>query len=284
MAINHRLIAGTALALVVTVVASRALSQGLDSDFEALAACDKLDAIAGTGKSVSDYIVGSGFEQFAAAVVADCPKHLVGLGQAWEAMAADPSFDMFARLSPCAQLNSIESDGKSVSEFIVESGYDAFTQPVLANCPRHLESLGIAWQRLNPSDEPQGEGPRAFADLSPCEQLDVIDGTPGKAVTDHIFLSGIEDYAFAVRNQCRRHIEALAAAEQRSRTSSSTMDADFESLAPCQKLDVIDGTGKSVPEYIATSGVDEFTADVYAMCRRHIGNLIEAQRMVENGN
>lgn len=297
---RRSLIIGTSLTILATVIVGQAYSQGVDQEFEALPACDKLDAIAGTGKSVASYIAGSGFDDFAADVVNECPRHLVELGRAWEMMAADPNFDLFARLPACEKLNSIEGDGKSVSNFIENSGYDAFAGQVLENCPRHLEELGVAWQRINARGGPDSENPGpeeslTFDQLPRCQQLDVIDSTPGKLVADHIYLSGIDDYEFAVRNECNRHMGALEEAIRRNdanrvsipaatpvSASNSGLNPTFESLAPCQKLDVVQGTGKSVPQYIADSGIDEFSPDINSMCTRHIGNLIEAQRIVED--
>jgi len=292
---RYDFIIGGSLTVAVILAASQVGSQGLDTEFEALPACRKLDAIAGSGKSVSEYIQGSGFDDFAAAVVNDCPRHLVSLGTAWETLAADPDFDMFSRLSPCEQLNAVEGDDKSVANFIAQTGYATFARPVLASCPRHLTELGVAWERLNARGGPEGPpetpapapAPTPFDQLPRCEQLDVIEGTPGKSVVDHIFLSGIEDYADAVRSNCDRHLPALEAAERRTsatNSSNASLNSDFERLAPCQKLDVIEGTGKSVPEYMAESGIEDFTSDVYSMCRRHIDNLIEAQRIAESTN
>jgi len=292
---RYAFIIGMSLTVAVALAVNQAWSQGLDTEFEALPACRKLDAIAGSNKSVPEYIVGSGFDDFATDVVNDCPRHLVSLGKAWETLAADPDFDMFSRLSPCEQLNAAARDDKSVADFIAQSGYANFARPILEACPRHLAELGIAWERLNARGGPEvppetpapSSAPTPFDQLPRCEQLDVIEGTPGKSVVDHIFLSGIEDYADAVRSNCDRHLPALEAAERRagvSNPSSNNLNTDFEKLAPCQKLDVIEGTGKSVPEYIAESGVEDFASDVYSMCRRHIDNLVEAQKSVEAAN
>jgi hypothetical protein len=129
----------------------------------------------------------------------------------------------------------------------------------------------------------------------------VIDSTPGKSVADFIVGSGIEGYATAINNQCRRHLEALRAARQMAATLNASPEIDslqiaptfstaandgpdleFESLAPCQKLDVIQSSNKSVPRYIADSGPEEFSDDIYKMCNRHIDNLIEAERILGN--
>ena len=285
---RRSLIIGTSLTLLATVIVGQAYSQNSDLGFEALPACGKLNAIAGSGKSVVDYIMGSGFDQFAADVVTNCPRHLVSLGQSWEIVAARDG-RMFDQLSPCEQLNAVERDEKSVTDFIVNSDYNSFAQPVLENCPRHLENLGRAWQRLNPIQ--RGNDATPFERLSRCQQLDVIDSTTGKSVVDHIFGSGIETYEFAVRNECNRHLEALEEAiRQAQRTTvlpvntnvvgNIAVNLSFESLAPCQKLDVVQGEGKSVPRYIAGSGINDFAPDIYSMCTRHIGNLIEAEKII----
>jgi hypothetical protein len=295
---------GTLSAVGASAIVGQAYSQSVDRAFEALPACQKLDAIAADRKDVAEYIANSGFDEFATDVLEECPRYLVDLGGAWEMMANNPNLNMFERLSPCAQLNAIESDGKSLSAFIVDSGYDRYARPVLNDCPRHLEELGTAWKALNPEPPIGGlrtsNPPQTFAELSRCDQLDVIEATPSKSVIDHIYGSGIEDYEYAVRSQCNRHLPALQEAEKRTNADSrqpvaTTLDVaiaparnalnpEFERLSPCQKLKVIQGSGKSLPQYIADSGVEDFKADIYRMCPRYEASLIAAERMLANPN
>lgn len=282
LAMRSILIVGASLTLAATVVIGHAYSQGVDTEFEVLPVCNKLDAIANTGKSVSSYIAGSGFDEFAAAVVNDCPRHLVELGRAWE-LAANRDAEMFERLPVCEKLHAIKSDGKSVADYIEAAGYEAFARSVLERCPRHLEELGIAWQKLNAqgpntSEDPSNFTPEpdpVFAALPPCRQLDVIEDE-NKSVPRYIAESGIEDFEAAIRETCPRHVPSLNQAFE-----IAGLDPAFEALAPCQQLDVIRDSGKSVPQYIADSGIEDFYADVTSMCSRHFDNLMAAQRIIE---
>jgi hypothetical protein len=273
-------IVGTAITLVATVVVGQAYSQGGDQAFEALPACEQLKIISEKGESLPQYISGSGFDQFALPVVDQCPQYLDALAAAWEIVIESPqSGDLaFERLSACEKLFVVEDRNGSVADFIVQSGFESFARPIVSGCPRHLAELSEAWKR---SQEGVGNGtPIPFSELPACTQLNRIQ-QDGKSVSDYIAGSGIDNYASDIRTQCPQYVPDLTEAERiLGRARNQALNPTFESLAPCQKLDVIQGEGKSVPQYIADSGLEDFASDIYGMCTRHIANFEQAQRIL----
>jgi hypothetical protein len=261
-----------------------------DPAFERLPACQKLDVVQGTGKSVPRYIADSGFDAFAAPIVETCPQHLISLGEAWEIMVREsnrfPASMTFGRLSACEQLNAIKANNREPLPNFIARDFERFKQPVLQECPGHLKALGQAWQQINPPNA-TGVGPEDdFERLPECEQLRRI-ALDGKSLSDYIRGSGIEQFEQPIQEQCPAYLDALNSAIQENSRILFSLSVPpssvetFEQLAPCQKLDVVDGTGKSVADYIAGSGYDQFAPDVYQFCRRHEGALEEARRTLQ---
>ncbi|MEM6839757.1 MAG: hypothetical protein AAF609_23335 [Cyanobacteria bacterium P01_C01_bin.120] len=279
----HRvLIFSVTVVIGSTLILEQAVSQNSPAQtFERLSACRKLDAIARAGKSVPEYIAGSGYRQFDNEIRSTCTWHLESLNVALVSLGLDPTFEA---LTACEKLEAIEKAGKSVVDYLVGSGLGEFANDIGNNCPEYLLELDQALEEAT-----GGPGPAApFAVLPRCTQLDIIDSDPNKDVIEHIVGSGIEVYAEPVRNKCDRHLSALEEAERRvgiaNSSDSESVGSAFEALAPCQKLDVIDDVGKSVPQYLAGSGLQEFSPDIYSNCRRHESALTEAQRLLNAAN
>ncbi|MGD1859165.1 MAG: hypothetical protein ACFB0E_04235 [Leptolyngbyaceae cyanobacterium] len=337
----HRaLIFSIAIVAGGTLVINQAVSQpATDSDFESLSACGKLDAIARAGKSVPDYITGSGYRQFDDEIRSTCTWHLESLNVALNRVGRDPAFEA---LTACQKLDAIDRAGKSVAQYIAGSGIEDFDVEIINNCPQYRAALDEAGG-LRIGGGPQeisycasldlmkseGESPSEiiarsldientskiiadecpeyqsdleqakkiqqnavaiesigggvpFSALSPCTQLDIIENEPNKNIIDYIVGSGIEIYANAVRSNCTWHLSVLEEAERRtyilfSNFDGKVIDPEFEASTPCQKLDVIDEVGKSVPQYITNSGIEDFFTDIESRCRRHFESLTEAR-------
>lgn len=75
--------AATASPVAVTVAQRPARQSVTPVKFENLSPCDQLDAIAKGGKSVAEYIVGSGYENYESQVKANCNWHNEQLAIAW---------------------------------------------------------------------------------------------------------------------------------------------------------------------------------------------------------
>ncbi|MEM6519721.1 MAG: hypothetical protein AAF722_10385 [Cyanobacteria bacterium P01_C01_bin.70] len=273
----HRaLLFSVAIVVSGTLILDQAVSQTTpDSDFESLSACSKLDAIDRAGKSVPDYIAGSGYRQFDDEIRSTCPWHSESLNVALTRLGRDPAFEA---LSACDKLRAVDRAGKSLPQYIADSGIEDFDTEIINNCPRYRTALEEA------GGPGRGEGPGANLDLqgsteadfdrlSACEKLDAI-AKAGKSVPDYIAGSGYRQFDNEIRSTCDWHLESLNVA-----LNSLGREPAFEMLTACQKLDAIDEAGKSVPQYIAGSGLEEFSADVYSMCRRHVEALTEAQRI-----
>lgn len=116
-----------------------------------LSLCDQLDSVAKAGKSVSEFIVNSGqYDKFAAEVTTKCNWNVEQL-QAANRILHPPAQVSFDNLPLCDQLDSVAKAGKSVSDFIINSGrYDEFATEVTTKCNWNTGQLQIADRILHP--------------------------------------------------------------------------------------------------------------------------------------
>ncbi|MEM6839976.1 MAG: hypothetical protein AAF609_24465 [Cyanobacteria bacterium P01_C01_bin.120] len=275
----HRaLIFSIAIVTGGTLVINQAVSQPApDSDFESLSACEKLDAIARAGKSVPDYIAGSGYRQFDSEIRSICTWHLESLNVALNRVGRDPAFEA---LTACEKLDAIDRAGKSVPQYIAGSGIEDFDVEIINDCPQYraaLDEAGGPRSGVGPGENSDLQGPTEadFESLSACGKLDAI-ARAGKSVPAYIADSGYQQFDDEIRSTCNWHSESLDVALNRL-----NLVPEFEALSACGKLDAIAASGKSVSQYIAGSGIGEFSADINSMCREYLGDLDEAQRSLQ---
>jgi len=254
MYIRRALVLGTIVLISGAFVLEKAVSQ-VDQAFESLPACDKLDVIANDGKSVREYILGSGYEDFDDDIRNNCTRHLTALNEVLVGLGLDPAFEA---LPPCGKLDAIANSGQSLTAYIYNSGVEDFEAAIFNDCRQYIPDL-----RFGGTDDVDS----VFESLPPCDRLDVI-ASEGKSVPEYIAGSGYEDFDDDIRSSCTQHVAALDEA-----LVSLGLDPAFEALPPCGKLDVISSTGQSVSEYIRASGVDDFATAIAQTCSQFMPDL-----------
>lgn len=112
--------------------------------FEALSYCDQLDAIAKGRKSVSAFIATSADRGgYLWAVKRQCTWHSA---QATQVSQPETSRIPFQALSYCDQLDALDKSGKSVFQFILNSGdFNGYIWAAKSQCSWHREQANVAY-------------------------------------------------------------------------------------------------------------------------------------------
>jgi hypothetical protein len=230
----------------------------LDPEFEAQPTCEKLAIIEGDGKSVLDYIMASGVEQFSDDVRNSCRQYLPEVEEAermagivvptgsdreervtaqpktnastasdaemsdseMRAMGLDPNFE---RQPACQRLEKIEEDGKSVFDYIIASGPKKIMDDIVQNCPD-------------------------------------------------------SEFVPIVVTAARRAAVPLPSSMEGIANVDTTLNPDFENRPACDRLRIIAADGKSVRDYMVASGLDDFAEAIRTNCGEFLNELEEAEQ------
>lgn len=197
-------------------------AMGLDPNFERQPACQRLEKVEEDGKSVFDYIIASGPENFINNV-GDCTQYMpIVVTAARRAAVPIPSSmegiaDVDTTLNPafedrsaCDRLRIIDADGKSVRDYMVASGLDDFAEAIETNCNEFQDELEEAERYFGAAIAIPVSN---ISQLSPCEQLNAVNAR-GDSVAQYIADSDYDTFASAINNTCPVYSGELTEAQR----------------------------------------------------------------------
>jgi len=197
-------------------------AMGLDPNFERQPACQRLEKVEEDGKSVFDYIIASGPENFINNV-GDCTQYMPIVVTAARRAAVPIPSNMadianvdttlnpaFEDRSACDRLRIIAADGKSVRDYMVASDLDDFAEAIRTNCGEFLNELEEAEQYFGAAIAIPVSN---ISQLSPCEQLNAVNAR-GDSVAQYIADSDYDTFAAAINNTCPVYSGELTEAQR----------------------------------------------------------------------